>query len=71
MLLTRREICSGFPVGLLPALFSVEDPPARQSSLPRLCIRSTIYPFERRTMHSSGMSGTPEYDTKTCSRRQM
>jgi len=55
MPLTRRELCSAFPVALLPALLSVEDPSARQSSLPRLCMRSRICPFERRTMLSSGM----------------
>jgi len=41
MPLTRRELCSAFPVALLPALLSVEDPSARQSSLP-----STMYAFE-------------------------
>jgi mannose-6-phosphate isomerase-like protein (cupin superfamily) len=41
MLLTRRELCSVFPIALLPALPSVEDPSARQSSLP-----STMYPFD-------------------------
>ena len=41
MPLTRRELCSAFPVALLPALLSVEDPSARQSSLP-----STMYVFE-------------------------
>lgn len=41
MPLTRRELCSVFPVALLPALLSVEDPSARQSSLP-----STMYAFE-------------------------
>jgi hypothetical protein len=40
MPLTRRELCSVFPVALLPALFSVEEPSARQSSLP-----SAMYPF--------------------------
>jgi quercetin dioxygenase-like cupin family protein len=41
MPLTRRELCSVFPVALLPALFSVEEPSARQSSLP-----SAMYPFD-------------------------
>src|SRR5712672_3941398 len=41
MPLTRRELCSVFPVALLPALFSVEEPFARQSSLP-----SGMYPFD-------------------------
>ena len=41
MPLTRRELCSAFPVALLPALLSVEDPSARQGSLP-----STMYVFE-------------------------
>src|SRR2546421_11697942 len=41
MPLTRRELCSAFPVALQPALLSVEDPSARQSSLP-----STMYAFE-------------------------
>lgn len=41
MPLTRRQLCSVFPVALLPALLSVEDPSARQSSLP-----SAIYPFD-------------------------
>src|SRR6267154_283780 len=40
MPLTRRELCSVFPVALLPALFSVEEPSARQSSLP-----SAMYPY--------------------------
>jgi len=58
MRLTRRELCSAFPVALLPALLSVEDPSARQSSpLDYVCVcrRSRICPFERRTMLSSGM----------------
>src|SRR5256886_17684734 len=41
MPLTRRELCSAFPVALQPALLSVEDPSARQSTLP-----STMYAFE-------------------------
>jgi mannose-6-phosphate isomerase-like protein (cupin superfamily) len=42
MPLTRRELCSVFPVVLLPALLLAEDDPsARQSSLP-----STMYPFD-------------------------
>jgi hypothetical protein len=41
MPLTRRELCSVFPVALLPALLLVEDPSARQGSLP-----STMYTFE-------------------------
>jgi quercetin dioxygenase-like cupin family protein len=41
MPLTRRELCSVFPVAQLPALLSVEDPSAPQSSLP-----STMYTFE-------------------------
>jgi mannose-6-phosphate isomerase-like protein (cupin superfamily) len=40
MPLTRRELCSVFPVALLPALLSVEDP-SRQISLP-----SAMYPFD-------------------------
>ncbi len=41
MSLTRRELCSVFPVALLPALLSVEDPSAPQDSLP-----SAMYPFD-------------------------
>ena len=41
MPLSRRDLCSVFPVALLPALFSVEEPSARQSSLP-----SATYPFD-------------------------
>lgn len=41
MPLTRRELCSALPVALLPALLSVEDPSAPQSSLP-----SAMYPFD-------------------------
>ena len=42
MPLTRRELCSVFPVVLLPTLLLAEDDPsARQSSLP-----STMYPFD-------------------------
>jgi hypothetical protein len=41
MPLTRRELCSAFPVALLPTLLSVEDLSARQSSL-----SPTIYAFE-------------------------
>jgi quercetin dioxygenase-like cupin family protein len=39
---TRRELCSVFPVALLPALLLMEDDPSpRQSALP-----STMYPFD-------------------------
>ena len=55
MPLTRRELCSVFPVALLPALFSVEEPSHGRVPSLRLCIRSTICPFERRIMHSSGL----------------
>jgi len=41
MPLTRRELFSVFPVVLLPALLSVEESSARQSSLP-----SAMYPFD-------------------------
>ena len=41
MPLTRRELCSVLPIALLPALLSVEDPSAPQSSLP-----SAMYPFD-------------------------
>ena len=41
MPLSRRELCSVFPLALLPTLFPVEDQSAPQSSLP-----SAIYPFE-------------------------
>ena len=41
MPLTRRELCSIFPVALLPVLLSTEDLSARQNSLP-----STMYPFD-------------------------
>ncbi len=41
MLVTRRELCSVFPVALLPALLSVEAPSAPQSSLP-----SAMFPFD-------------------------
>lgn len=34
MPLTRRELCSVFPVALLPALQVRDDPPAGQSALP-------------------------------------
>jgi quercetin dioxygenase-like cupin family protein len=41
MPLTRRELCSVFPVALLPALHAVENSPsAAQSPLP-----SAVYPF--------------------------
>ena len=40
MPLTRRELCSVFPVALLPAFLSAEDP-SLQSSLP-----SAIFPFD-------------------------
>jgi mannose-6-phosphate isomerase-like protein (cupin superfamily) len=41
MPLSRRELCSVFPVALLPTLFSVEDQSDPQGSLP-----SAMYPFE-------------------------
>ncbi len=41
MPLTRRELCSVFPVALLPAFLSAEDPSAPQSSLP-----SAMFPFD-------------------------
>lgn len=42
MPLTRRELCSVFPVALLPALYVVQNSPsAAQSPLP-----SAVYPFE-------------------------
>jgi len=41
MPLSRRELCSVFPLALLPTLFPVEDQSAPQSSLP-----SATYPFE-------------------------
>jgi len=41
MPLTRREVCSAFPVALLPALLSVGAPSSQQNSLP-----STMYAFE-------------------------
>ena len=41
MPLTRRELCSVFPVALLPVLLSTEDLSAQQNSLP-----STMYPFD-------------------------
>ncbi len=48
MPLTRRELFSVFPVALLPALLSVEDPSARQSSLP-----STMYTFENLSVRTA------------------
>src|SRR5260370_20996169 len=48
MPLTRRELCSVFPVALLPALLSVEDPSSRQSSLP-----SAMYPFDNLPVRSA------------------
>jgi mannose-6-phosphate isomerase-like protein (cupin superfamily) len=42
MPLTRRELCSVFPVALLPALYVVQNSPsAAQSPLP-----SAVYPFD-------------------------
>src|SRR3984893_11182676 len=41
MPLTRRELCSLFPVALLPAFLSVEGPSTPQTSLP-----SAIFPFD-------------------------
>ena len=54
MPLTRRELCSVFPVALLPALLSAEDPSARQSSLPSTMYTSRICRFERRQCSVAG-----------------
>jgi quercetin dioxygenase-like cupin family protein len=42
MPLSRRELCSVFPVALLPAFLSAEDPSAPQSS----SLPSAIFPFD-------------------------
>lgn len=51
MPLTRRELFSVFPVALLPALFSVEVPSARQSSLP-----SAMYPFDNLPVRTANIA---------------
>src|SRR5260370_2286436 len=58
MPLTRRELCSVFPLALLLALLSVENPSARQSSLP-----STMYPFDNlpvRTANNAQFRDVPK-----------
>lgn len=49
MPLTRRELCSVFPVVLLPGLHLVQDnPSAGQGALP-----STVYPFDNLPMRNA------------------
>src|SRR6267378_853 len=61
MPLTRRELCSAFPVAPLPALLSVEDPSARQSSpLDYVCVRE----FARSNGEQCSVPGCAERQTR-------